>query len=69
MIPYRNKLPAMHVGGKNNGTYNNWELVMPGLLTTTDYRLGEFLHQLHNIIADDRRLVFIDGKKLAPLWP
>ena len=65
MIPYQNKLPAMHVGGKNNGTYNNWELVMPGLLTTTDYRLGEFLHQLHNIIADDRRLVFIDGKKLA----
>jgi len=65
MIAFQHKLPAMHVNGKNNGTYNNWELVMPGLLTTTDARLGEFLHQLHNIVADDRRLVFIDGKKLV----
>ncbi len=65
MISYKHKLPAMRVDGKANGTYNNEELVMPGVLTTTDPRLGYFLHGLHNIVADDRRLVFIDGKKLG----
>ncbi len=65
MIPFQNKLPAMRIGGKQNGTYNNEELVMPGILTTTDPRLGKFLHGLHNIIADDRRLVFVDGKMLV----
>ncbi len=65
MIPFQNKLPAMRIGGKTNGTYNNEELVMPGLLTTTDPRLGQFLHGLHNIVADDRRLVFVDGRMLV----
>ncbi|MBQ8642440.1 MAG: hypothetical protein IJ480_09515 [Clostridia bacterium] len=65
MISFQHKLPAMYTDGKQSGTYNNPELVMPGALTTTDPRLGEFLHQLHNIVADDRRLVFINGKKLG----
>lgn len=63
-IEFENVLPAMRVGGRQNGTYNNEELGIPGILTTTDYRLGEFMHQLRNIIWDDRRLVFIDGKIL-----
>lgn len=64
-IEFENVLPAMRVNGKQNGTYNNEELGMPGVLTTKDYRLGEFMHQLRNIIWDDRRLVFIDGKILV----
>lgn len=64
MIEFKNKLPAMHVGGKTNGTYNNYEMVLPCVLTTTDTRLGLFLHGLHNVVEDDRSLVFIDGRAL-----
>ncbi len=64
-IEFEHRLPAMRIDGKQNGTYNNEELGIPGVLTTKDYRLGEFMHQLRNIIYDDRRLVFIDGKILA----
>lgn len=65
MIEYEHRLPAMNIEGRHNGTYNNAEMVLPCLLTTKDARLGEFLHQLHNLIHDDRTLVFIDGRVLA----
>ena len=65
MIEFKHPLPAMNIAGRHNGTYNNWELVLPGVLTTTDTRLGLFLHLLHNVVEDDRRLVFIDGKVLT----
>lgn len=63
-IEFEHKLPALRIDGRQNGTYNNEELGLPGILTTTDSRLGEFMHQLRNIIWDDRRLVFLDGKML-----
>lgn len=65
MIEFEHKLPLFNIDGKPNGQYNNPELLVPGLLTTKDFRLGEFLHVLHNVIADERRLVFIDGKVLV----
>ncbi|MBQ0125912.1 MAG: hypothetical protein KBS59_06275 [Clostridiales bacterium] len=65
MIEFEHTLPAMRIDGRQNGTYNNEELGIPGILTTKDYKLGEFMHQLRNIIFDDRRLVFIDGKILV----
>lgn len=65
MIEFDYKLPLMNINDKKNGQYNNPEMVLPCTLTTTDYRLGEFLHVLHNTISDVRRLVFIDGKVLA----
>ena len=65
MIEFKHKLPAMYVDGKNNGTYNNRELGFPSVLTTTDPKLGLFLHQLRSNIFADRSLVFIDGKILA----
>ena len=52
------------MGEKEVGLYNNPELVMPCVFTTLDSRLGTFLHDLHNAVADERRLVFIDGKVL-----
>lgn len=64
MIEFEHKLPAMNINGRHNGTYNNRELGFPSVLTTTDYKLGEFLHTLRSNIYADRALVFIDGKIL-----
>lgn len=64
MIEFEHKLPAMRIDGKENGTYNNRELAFPSILTTTDPRLGLFMHSLRSNIYADRTLVFIDGKIL-----
>ncbi len=66
MIEFEHALPCMwaDLDGEPNGTYNNYELVLPSVLTTKDFRLGEFMHQLQNAIRDDRRVVFIDGRVL-----
>ena len=64
MIEFRHKLPAMNIGGKKNGTYNNIELGFPSILTTDDPELGLFIRQLRNTINDERALLFIDGKVL-----
>ena len=65
MIEFENRLPSMMLNGKKCGQYNNPDMVLPFILTTTDFRLGDFLHILHNMIADERRLVFIDGRVLV----
>lgn len=64
MIEFENKLPCMRVGERRNGTYNNTEAGFPGIFTTLDSRLGEFMHGLRNEITNNRRLVFIDGRIL-----
>lgn len=64
MIQFKHKLPCMHAEGRQNGSYNNEEAGLPGIFTTKDTRLGEFMHQLRNDIWDDRRLVFVDGRML-----
>lgn len=64
MIEFEHRLPALNIDGRQNGTYNNWELGMPGILTANDARLGTFLHLLRNVVSDDRRLVFVDGRLL-----
>ena len=63
-IEFEYKLPAMNIAGRRNGTYNNRELAIPSILTTTDPRLGKFLHTLRSNIYADRALVFIDNKVL-----
>lgn len=60
MIDFKHKLPSMNIDGKKNGTYNNWELAIPGVLTTTDPKLGIFLHTLRKSIQNERTLVFVD---------
>ena len=63
MIEFEHKLPSMSIGGRlKSGTYNNYDLAMPGVLTTTDPKLGLFLYELRNEIGRGRSLVFIDGK-------
>ena len=64
MIEFQHKLPAMNINGVRCGTYNNFELGFPSILTTTDPKLGIFLHQMQSNIFADRSLVFIDGKIL-----
>jgi hypothetical protein len=64
MIEFQHKLPAMRINGVRCGTYNNRELGFPSILTTTDPKLGLFLHQMQSNIFADRSLVFIDGKIL-----
>ena len=63
-IEFEHKLPALRIGGNQNGTYNNRELALPSVLTTTDPKLGVFLHKLRSNIYADRILVFIDNKVL-----
>ena len=66
MIEFRYKLPAMKIDGVHlNGTYNNYELGFPSVLTTRDAELGLFLHTLRSNIYEGRSLIFIDGKFLA----
>lgn len=64
MIEFEHKLPSMNIDGRHNGTYNNIELALPSVLTTTDPRLGLFLHKLRSDIYAQRTLVFIDHKVL-----
>ena len=63
-IEFEYKLPARNIEGRRNGTYNNVELALPGILTTTDPKLGEFLHTLRTNIYKGRALVFVDGKMM-----
>lgn len=62
MIEFRHKLPSLNIDGRHNGTYNNTELAIPGILTTSDSVLGEFIHLLRSNIYKGRALVFVDGK-------
>ncbi len=64
MIEFEHKLPSMYTDGKSTGTYNNWELAYPGVLTTSDSRLGEFMYALRCNLYTGRRMVFVDGKVL-----
>ncbi len=65
MIEFDHKLPSMNIDDTHNGTYNNYEMILPCVLTTDSPRLGIFLHLLHNEIADERRLLFVDGRVIA----
>lgn len=62
MIEFDHVLPSMNIDGKRNGTYNNYEMVLPCMLASDSAKTGLFLHLLHNTVADERRLLFIDGR-------
>ncbi len=64
MIEFKHKLPAKNIDGKHNGTYNNYELGFPSILTTDDAKLGLFLRSLRNNILCERAHVFIGGKAM-----
>jgi len=64
-IVFENPLPRMHCGNVRCGTYNNMELSLPGVLTTSDARLGMFLQKMRETIMANRRLLFVDGKVIV----
>ncbi len=61
-IEFQYKLPSQNIEGRHNGTYNNTELAIPGVLTALDTRLGLFMHKLRTNIYAGRALLFIDGR-------
>ena len=63
-IKFLNPLPRMQCGANRCGTYNNWELAYPGVLTTRDHDLGDVMWHLRKVVWADRRQVFIDGRVL-----
>ena len=63
-IAFAHPLPRMRCGRAQCGTYNNWELAFPGLLTTAGADFGNALWDLRKVVWADRRLVFVDGRKL-----
>jgi hypothetical protein len=65
MIEFEHKLPSLTLGEKTIGTYNNYELGFPSVMTTDGCELGLFLYALRNNIYRGRRLVFIDGENLT----
>ena len=64
-IEFANPLPRMRCGSVKCGTYNNMELSLPGVLTTSDARLGMFLQKMRETIMANRRLVFVDGRVIV----
>lgn len=60
MIEFNHKLPSMNLNG-GNGTYNNTELGLPSVLTTSDCVLGVFIDRLRAAITAERALVFLGG--------
>ena len=65
VIPFENPLPRMRCGGRQCGTYNNWELAYPGFLNTTSADFGNVLWHLRKVVWADRRQVFVDGRVLT----
>ena len=63
-IPFENPLPAMNIAGHRNGTYNNFELSIPGVLTTSDSDLGMMMKYLRDVVQRGRSLVFVEGKAI-----
>ena len=64
-IPFSQALPRMRNAETNRkcGWFNNKDLAIPGILTTQDSSIGDFLHRLRNVINDERALVFVNGRK------
>ena len=63
-ILFENPLPRMRCGKNECGTYNNWELAFPGVLTTRDPKLGNLLWNLRKVVWADRRLIFVDNRTI-----
>lgn len=64
VIPFAHALPAQNVDGRHNGTYNNVELGIPGVLTTQDTDLGMMMKWLRDNVQSGRHTVFVEGKAI-----
>jgi len=64
-IAFENPLPRYYCNGKKCGNYNDPEFSLPGVVTTSDHELGDFLQRMRETIMANRRLLFIDGKVIV----
>ena len=64
VIPFENALPSQNLDGRHNGTYNNIELAIPGILTTQDTDLGMMMKWLRDNVHSGRHTVFVEGKAI-----
>ena len=64
VIPFVHALPSQNLEGRRNGTYNNVELAIPGVLTALDTDLGMMLKWLRDNVQSGRHTVFVEGKAI-----
>lgn len=64
VIPFEHALPAQNVDGHHNGTYNNVELAIPGVLTTQNTDLGMMMKWLRDNVQSGRHTVFVEGEAI-----
>ena len=62
VIPFGHALPSQNLEGRHNGTYNNVELAIPGVLTAQDTDLGMMMKWLRDNVQSGRHTVFVEGK-------
>ena len=64
VIPFEHALPSQNLEGRHNGTYNNVELAIPGVLTAEDSDLGMMMKWLRDNVWSGRHIVFVEGKAI-----
>ena len=64
VIPFGHALPSQNLEGRHNGTYNNVELAIPGVLTAQDTDLGMMMKWLRDNVQSGRHTVFVEGKAI-----
>ena len=64
VIPFEHALPSQNLEGRHNGTYNNVELAIPGVLTAQDTDLGMMMKWLRDNVQSGRHIFFVEGKAI-----
>ena len=64
-LKFLRPLPRMRNGAVQCSVNNNPELAVPGVLTAQGKDIGFFMKTLRDVVAANRRLIFLDGKTIV----
>ena len=64
-IKFMHPLPRLRNGPVQCSVNNNPELAVPGVLTAQGKDIGFFMKTLRDVVAANRRLIFLDGKTIV----
>ena len=64
-IKFMHPLPRLRNGAVQCSVNNNPELAVPGVLTAQGKDIGFFMKTLRDVVAANRRLIFLDGKAIV----
>lgn len=64
-IKFMHPLPRLRNGAVQCSVNNNPELAVPGVLTAQGKDIGFFMKALRDVVAANRRLIFLDGKAIV----